>query len=208
MRDCQYDALGRQIAATNGTFTAYTAGSATTTSSPTTTGGTQTYYDGANPIVVFQSHNALLERYVWSPADGRLILRDAVAANSRLYMGLSTVQANSSGGIQRLYPLTDAQGSVVAVAAATIADPNHPGSYIATTASNMVQERYTDDVNGLPQSLAADFTRRELSTKGTRTVVIASAANSYSGETDIQDGELQLMKDPTLGRGPRSAWAG
>ena len=95
----------------------------------------------------FQSNNALLERYVWSPANGQMILRDAVAANLSSYTGLSTVQANTSGGIRRLYPLTDGQGSIVAV----------------TDPTGTVQERYTYDVNGLPQSLNADFTARSAS---------------------------------------------
>ena len=59
------------------------------------------------------------------------------------YTGL-TISGNSGTGdtIQRLYPLTDAQGSIVAVASPT----------------GVVQERYTYDVNGLPQSLNTNFT--------------------------------------------------
>ena len=43
--------------------------------------GSTTYFDGSKPIVVRELDNATpLMKYVWSPADGRMILRDAVAA--------------------------------------------------------------------------------------------------------------------------------
>ena len=65
-----YDALGRLITTNNYTSVAH--GTST---------GTHTYYDGTNPVEVRQIDNAtLLMTYIWSPADGRMILRDAVAA--------------------------------------------------------------------------------------------------------------------------------
>ncbi len=127
-----YDALGRLITTTN-----YAVGGGTS--------GTQTYYDGANPIEVRELNNtAPLLTNVWSPANGRLILRDAVAAQLSVDTGLSTVQANMTGGIQRLYPLTDGLGSIVAVA-----DP-----------SGTVQERYLYTVDGLPQAVSVNWTAR------------------------------------------------
>ena len=87
-----YDALGRLITTTN-----YAVGGGTS--------GTQTYFDGANPIEVRagQQH-APLATNVWSPADGRLILRDAVAAQLSVDTGL-TIAGNIAGGtIQRLVP--------------------------------------------------------------------------------------------------------
>jgi autotransporter-associated beta strand protein len=107
-----YDALGRMI----GMSTVPAGGG-----SPT---GTQTYYDGANPIVVRAFDNSTpLMTYVWSPADGRMILRDVVS------------------GAQRLYPMSDGQGSIVAVANAT----------------GLVQERYVYTADGMPQALAANW---------------------------------------------------
>lgn len=101
-----------------------------------------------------------LMTYVWSPADGRLILRDAVALQLSSDTGLSTIVANRAGGIQRLYPLTDALGSVVAIVQASMADPNNPGNFIQTTAANMVQERYVYTVDGTPQAINANWTVR------------------------------------------------
>ncbi len=131
-----YDALGRLITTTNGL-------------SSGGTNGTQTYYDGANPIEVRELNNtAPLLTNVWSPADGRLILRDAVAAQLSADTGLS-IAGNSAGGtIQRLYPLTDALGSIVAVA-----DP-----------SGTVQERYLYTVDGLPQAVSVNWTARTVGT--------------------------------------------
>ncbi len=131
----QYDALGRIITTTN--FVPDGVGGGRIS------GGQQTYYDGSNPIQVRELDNsALVLTNVWSPADGRLILRDAVAAQLSSDMGLSTIQANTAGGvIQRLYPITDGLGSIVAVA-----DP-----------SGVVQERYVYDCNGLPQAVSASF---------------------------------------------------
>ncbi len=127
-----YDALGRQIATTN------------YSTANTVISGTNTYFDGANPIEVrMQDNSTLLETNVWSPADGRLILRDAVAAQLHSYTGL-TITPNSANGIQRLYPMTDGAGSIVAVA----------------SPSGTVQERYTYTVDGLPQALNADWTPR------------------------------------------------
>ena len=115
--------------------------------------GTNTYFDGANPIEVrMQDNSTLLETNVWSPADGRLILRDAVASQLTSYTGLS-ISANTNGGvIQRLYPLTDGIGSIVAVASPSIA--------VGTPASNYVQERYVYTADGLPHALNANWTAR------------------------------------------------
>ena len=63
-----YDALGRQISTTN----VATSGSIIS--------GTLVYFDGTNRIEVRLANNSPLMTYVWSPADGRMILRDAVAA--------------------------------------------------------------------------------------------------------------------------------
>jgi len=127
-----YDALGRQIATNN------------FSTSNVVISGTQTYYDGTNPIEVRLTNNSLLATYVWSPADGRMILRDAVAALFGPYTGLS-ISANTTGGvIQRLYPLTDGLGSIVA-----LADP-----------AGVVQERVIYTVDGLPQCVNADWSPR------------------------------------------------
>ena len=126
-----YNALGRQITTNNYTNT------------DTLISGTQTYFDGANPIEVRMQDNTLLATNVWSPADGRLILRDAVATVLSTYTGL-TITPNSAGGIQRLYPMTDGIGSIVAVA-----DP-----------TGTVQERYTYTADGLPQALTAAWAAR------------------------------------------------
>ena len=120
-----YDALGRQISVIN------------TQPSGTST-GTQSYYDGSNPVEVHTlTTGETMIRYVWSPADGRMILRDAVVAAFNTYTGLTVTGNWNSNTIQRLYPLTDALGSIVAVA----------------SPSGAVQERYTYTVDGLPQSL-------------------------------------------------------
>ena len=139
-----YNALGRQIGTSN------------VSTSNVVISATQTYYDGANPIEVRMANNSLLAAYVWSPADGRMILRDAVALALSSYTGLS-ISANTTGGvIQRLYPLTDGTGSIVAVAS--------PSIPVGTPASNYVQERYVYTADGLPQALNRDFTARTLGT--------------------------------------------
>ena len=124
------------------------------------TSGTQTYYVGSNPIEVRNLENtAPLMKYVWSPADGRMIVREAVAAQLSADMGLTTIQANAAGGMQRLYPLTDGLGSIVAVVAATMVVPTtRPTS--CQGPSNMVQERYDYTCDGFPQALNADWTAR------------------------------------------------
>ena len=135
----QYDALGRRIQTTN-----LPAGGGLAT-------GTYTYYAGANPIVVFaqadftqplsSSNSTVMERYVWSPTDGRMILRDAVVSTFNAYTGLA-ITGNISSTIQRLYPMADAQGSIVAV----------------VNPSGTVLERYTYNVDGSPYARQADFT--------------------------------------------------
>ena len=124
----EYDALGRMIQVLRPNCT-----------KPST----DNYYDGSQEILALAtSDGSLVTRNVWSPADGRLIVRDAVVA--KLYeIGPGTIPANEAGGMQRLYPLTDAQGSVVAVVGPTTANPS-----VFT-----VQERYVYDVNGRPTAL-------------------------------------------------------
>ena len=105
--------------------------------------GTHTYYDGANPIEVRLLNNTTtMIHYVWSPADGRMILRDTVVSAFNTYMGLSVSGNFNSNTIQRLYPMTDAQGSIVAVA----------------SPSGVVLETYTYTADGLPQARNADWT--------------------------------------------------
>jgi hypothetical protein len=103
-----YDALGRAIMTSN------------VTTGDSVLSSTDTYYDGMNPVeVCWPGSTTAMLTYVWSPADGREILRDAVAARLSTDTGL-TITANTSGGvIQRLYPMTDGLGSIVAVAAPT-----------------------------------------------------------------------------------------
>jgi hypothetical protein len=124
-----YDALGRMIA---------------TSTLPPGSGiptGTQTYYDGANPIIVREFDNTTqLMRYVWSPADGRMILRDAVASQLSSDTGLTGITANSFA-YQRLYPMTDALGNIVAVAAPT----------------GVVLERYVYTADGTPTALNSNW---------------------------------------------------
>jgi hypothetical protein len=125
-----YDAIGRLITTTN----IATSGSVVS--------GTQVYFDGTNPIEVRELDNSTpLLKYVWSPADGRMILRDAVAAQLSSYTGL-TISGNSTGNtIQRLYPMTDGLGSIVAVA-----DP---------TGSTL--ERYVYTVDGYVEAMGGDW---------------------------------------------------
>ena len=145
------------------------------TSVVNTTTGTQTYYDGANPVIVRESNNVTrLFRSVWSPADGRLILRDASAAQLASDTGL-TITANYGDGIlQRLYPLTDAQGSIVAV----------------TDPSGNVQERYIYTVDGSPQAINANWTFRYLNTNNKNNQVAAASQLAwdwlYRGEHWVQ----------------------
>jgi hypothetical protein len=140
-----YDALGRQIATSN------------VSTSSVVISGTQTYFDGANPIEVrLQDNSTLLETNVWSPADGRMILRDAVAAALTTYTNLNILPNTTGGVIQRLYPLTDGIGSIVAVAS--------PSIPVGDPASNYVQERYTYTVDGLPQALNPNWTARTVAT--------------------------------------------
>ena len=125
----QYDALGRRIQTTN-----LPAGGGLAT-------GTYTYYAGANPIVVFaqadftqplsSSNSTVMERYVWSPTDGRMTLREAVDSTFISHPGLS-IPGNIRSTLQRLYPMADAQGSIVAV----------------VNPSGTVLERYTYNVDG------------------------------------------------------------
>jgi YD repeat-containing protein len=173
-----YDALGRLITTTN------VVGGGSNT-------GTQTYYDGNNPIVVQNQVGQLMMTYVWSPLDGRMILRDAVAAK----LG---VAANTSGGvIQRLYPLTDGLGSIVAVAAAYIPDPNHPGQLIETGASNAVQERYVYTADGSPTALLPNF--QPITVNG------ATVAASQLGWTWFYRGEQWIQTNPDTSTAP---WRG
>ena len=162
----QYDALGRQIGSTVSATGTPSGNWQTQFLSPAA--GTHTYYDGTNPIEVFTQNNltlpfigsnsTLIERFDWSPTTGQMILRDAVASPFNSYAAVAmpgvSITANTANGIQRLYPLYDAQGSVVATVAATIYSS---GSYVATTASNMVDEFYVYTADGLPQALQGNW---------------------------------------------------
>jgi hypothetical protein len=121
----QYDALGRRIASTQEKHPEL---------------ASDIYYDGVRPLEEYDSNGLVLSYNIWSPADGRLILRDADPAKLFQYHNGSEIP-NIPTGSPRLYSMTDAAGSVVAVA----------------NSSGDVQERYLYDADGMPQALKDDW---------------------------------------------------